>query len=165
MLTRGQVAKRLGKSIATVRRLEGRELHPRRDAKGVLRFDRDEVEAVAEGSAGDPGRSDWLEDELEARERAEQTARVASDRLIITPADLEERVRVAAAKVVHGEFARRDQELLRREAERAVRERAEAHAAGLEVVAMLESCTEEELAVLAEDPEFSVLLDELAAAR
>src|SRR5215471_18614202 len=47
MLTRGQVAKRLGKSIATVRRLEGVELHPQRDAGGVLRFDAREVQRVA----------------------------------------------------------------------------------------------------------------------
>jgi hypothetical protein len=37
-MTRGQVARYLGKSIATVRRIEGRHLHPRRDANGVFRF-------------------------------------------------------------------------------------------------------------------------------
>lgn len=165
MLTRGQVAKRLGKSVATVRRLEGRELHPRRDAKGVLRFDPDEVEAVAQGTVGDSTRSDWLEDELATREHHDPTAGTPSDKLIMTGVDFEERVRAAAAKLVHDEFSRRDQERLRRDAERAARERAEAHAAGLEVVALLESCTESELAALADDPEFSVLLDELAAAR
>lgn len=49
MLTRSQVAKRLGKSIATVRRLEGSRLHPTRDREGVYRFDRDEVSALACG--------------------------------------------------------------------------------------------------------------------
>lgn len=44
------VAKRLGKSIATVRRMEGIELHPARDERGVHRFDPDEVEAVANGA-------------------------------------------------------------------------------------------------------------------
>lgn len=47
MLTRSGVAKRLGKSIATVRRMEGAELHPIRDARGVLRFSVGEVERVA----------------------------------------------------------------------------------------------------------------------
>lgn len=37
----------MGKSIATVRRLEGSGLHPRRDANGVHRFDHIEVENVA----------------------------------------------------------------------------------------------------------------------
>lgn len=47
MLTRAQVAKRLGKSIATVRRLEGERLHPRRDAAGIHRFDAGEVARLA----------------------------------------------------------------------------------------------------------------------
>lgn len=47
MLTRAQVAERLGKSIATVRRMEGTELHPRRDAAGIHRFSPAEVDAVA----------------------------------------------------------------------------------------------------------------------
>jgi hypothetical protein len=47
MLTRAQVARRLGKSIATVRRLEGDQLHPRRDDAGVYRFDSAEVDRLA----------------------------------------------------------------------------------------------------------------------
>jgi hypothetical protein len=46
-MTRKQVARRLGKSIATVRRIEGMLLHPARDERGVHRFDPDEVEALA----------------------------------------------------------------------------------------------------------------------
>ena len=46
MMTRGQVARTLGKSIATVRRLEGVLLHPRLTA-GVWRFERSEVETLA----------------------------------------------------------------------------------------------------------------------
>lgn len=42
-MTRGQVAYYLRKSIATVRRIEGRHLHPHRDARGVFQFDRAEV--------------------------------------------------------------------------------------------------------------------------
>jgi hypothetical protein len=54
MLTRAQVAKRLGRSIATVRRLEGVALHPTRDPAGIHRFDDDEVQAVA-GRMDDAG--------------------------------------------------------------------------------------------------------------
>jgi hypothetical protein len=52
MLTRNGVAKRLGKSIATVRRMENAELHPTRDARGVHRFSVDEVERVARADPG-----------------------------------------------------------------------------------------------------------------
>lgn len=48
MLTRSQVARRIGRSLATVRRLEGKELHPRPDARGVNRFDSKEVDELAE---------------------------------------------------------------------------------------------------------------------
>jgi hypothetical protein len=47
-MTRREVAKRLGKSVAAVRRLEGVHLHPARDSRGVHHFDEDEVEALAE---------------------------------------------------------------------------------------------------------------------
>lgn len=47
-MTRGQVARRLGKSLATVRRLEGILLHPERDARGVHHFDEIEVDALAD---------------------------------------------------------------------------------------------------------------------
>jgi hypothetical protein len=47
MLTRAQVAKRLGKSIATVRRLEGDRIHPRRDEAGINRFHPAEVDRLA----------------------------------------------------------------------------------------------------------------------
>ena len=46
-MTRQQVAQRLGKSLATVRRIEGTLLHPTRDARGQYRFDDSEVEDVA----------------------------------------------------------------------------------------------------------------------
>jgi len=46
-MTRAQVARRLGKSIATVRRMEGSELHPSVDGRGINRFDPGEVERVA----------------------------------------------------------------------------------------------------------------------
>jgi len=46
-MTRQQVAKRLGKSLVTVRRLEGGCLHPRQDSRGVHHFRSEEVEALA----------------------------------------------------------------------------------------------------------------------
>lgn len=47
MLRRSQVARRLHRSISSVRRLERRELFPVRDARGVHWFDEQEVDAVA----------------------------------------------------------------------------------------------------------------------
>ena len=47
-MTRQQVARRLGKSLATVRRLEGIRLHPVRNVRGVHHFDPDEVEALVQ---------------------------------------------------------------------------------------------------------------------
>lgn len=45
-LTRGEVATFLRVSIATVRRLQGKDLHPRRDDEGMYLFDPQEVEAL-----------------------------------------------------------------------------------------------------------------------
>jgi len=47
MLTRSAVAKKLGRSLATVRRLEGKELFPWCDNRGVHWFDEADVERVA----------------------------------------------------------------------------------------------------------------------
>jgi hypothetical protein len=46
-LTRGQVARRLGLSVASVRRFEGSRLHPRCDEHGVWLFDPEEVRGLA----------------------------------------------------------------------------------------------------------------------
>jgi hypothetical protein len=54
-LTRRQVADMLGVSIATVRRLEGRTLHPSVGPGDVRYFARDEVEAVAFSMRGAAG--------------------------------------------------------------------------------------------------------------
>lgn len=45
-MTRQHVADRLGVSIATVRRMEGKELHPVVGLDGVRRFESDEVEVL-----------------------------------------------------------------------------------------------------------------------
>jgi hypothetical protein len=49
MLTRSGVAERLGRSIATVRRMEGTVLHSTKDERGFNRFDPEEVERLARG--------------------------------------------------------------------------------------------------------------------
>jgi len=46
VLTRSQVAKRLGKSVATVRRIEGVLLAPWQDARGIYRFDPVDVDRL-----------------------------------------------------------------------------------------------------------------------
>lgn len=75
MLTRSQVARRLGKSIATVRRLEDRALHPVRGAHDVRLFDDWEVDRLKR----DPGRlaqfaqSPWFK-----RNRAEEPKKQTS---------------------------------------------------------------------------------------
>ena len=62
-LTRDDVAKRLGVSISTVRRLEGSRLHPLIDEKSVRRFKASDVERLAK--------------ELEAEQRSPRNAQQA----------------------------------------------------------------------------------------
>jgi len=45
---RGEAAKRLGISVATLRRYEGELIHPIKDKNGEHRFDPQELEALAE---------------------------------------------------------------------------------------------------------------------
>ncbi|HYQ00461.1 MAG TPA: hypothetical protein VER96_17410 [Polyangiaceae bacterium] len=81
MLSRSAVAKLLDCSIATVRRLEGHELFPRRDRSGVLRFDLDEVNAVARRlrtGRVPAARGDWLSNRRHARSWPQKGARKAS---------------------------------------------------------------------------------------
>jgi hypothetical protein len=71
MLTRCQVARRLGKSIATVRRMEGHELASWVDERGVHRFDLEQVEEAAlsrgSGRTQSARLSGWLSNELTRR--------------------------------------------------------------------------------------------------
>jgi hypothetical protein len=79
MLTRSAVAKRLKCSIATVRRLEGHDLFPRRDSNGVHRFDESEVAEVARRLVnGDApaAKGSWLRGSASCR----TTSRVGSSR-------------------------------------------------------------------------------------
>ena len=56
-LVRAEVAARLGRSIAAVRRLEGDRSLPIADSRGVWRFDRDRVDALAAMMAPRSGRT------------------------------------------------------------------------------------------------------------
>jgi hypothetical protein len=75
-LTRADVARRLRKSIATVRRLEHRVLFPVRDEHGVHRFDESEVELARRDSESLKryARSRWLEDKVRDDEWKARTA-------------------------------------------------------------------------------------------
>src|SRR3954464_14090818 len=84
---RAQVAKRLGKSVATVRRLEGVELFPTLDDDGTHQFDPAEIELLAaKMDRGLHPHSPWRRAELarraeeEADER-EHAARLAQQRV------------------------------------------------------------------------------------
>jgi len=73
MLTRSGVAKRLGKSIATVRRLEGHALHPTVDGNGVHRFSDSQVrlllQRIRSGESPEAAQGDWLSGVVPARHR------------------------------------------------------------------------------------------------
>lgn len=144
MLTRSGVAKRLGKSIATVRRMEGVEFHPTLGSDGVRLFDPDEVEGVASGR---PGPSPHRIADLTARR-------------ILNPDDVppgtENRIaelesELARERTAHAEsLAWLRQEAARREKHAADEAR--------ELAALLDSLTDHDLAALDDDD-----LDELAA--
>jgi hypothetical protein len=109
-----------------------------------------------------------LDAEIEERHESNPAREDRDSRL--PTRDFDVRVRAAAKELVREEFTRRDNEQLRRDneqlrrdAQRRDREEAEVRAARMEVVRLLESCSERELAQLAKDPEFSALLDELSA--
>lgn len=68
-LTRAEVARALGRSVSWVRKLEGKQLHPVRDAGGVHRFDEGEVEALrmSRRSRTTPAKDGEVEAELFTR--------------------------------------------------------------------------------------------------
>lgn len=171
MLTRGQVAKRLGKSIATVRRMEGNVLHPVRDRNGIFQFDPVEVERVAQvrrdPSVQGERRSAWLIDTVGDRGIASDDADSEED--APPPDDFEERDRQSAVARQQEEIERRQREANERVrvADQRVNElRHEAEvlefvSAQRELVELLDSCSERELRVLMRDPEFAALVDAL----
>lgn len=96
MWTRTQVARYLGKSIATVRRMEGVVLHPWVDDSGVHRFDPDEIHAFGERASTafvPEAHSSWFHDRVgrdrEAAERRDDQAAEAQADLQKRLSDLE----------------------------------------------------------------------------
>jgi hypothetical protein len=65
--TRTHVAKRLGISIATVRRMEGRDLHPTVDQRGIRYFAVAEVETLVGRRGREPERKPTDEGDVSAR--------------------------------------------------------------------------------------------------
>ncbi len=163
MMTRGEVARRLGKSIATVRRMEGSVLHPRRDEQGVLRFSSEEVERVARGMrGGTPGalppsalRSAWFDSDDE-----EET---------LDPEEIEHRERMrkreaesnAAAEAQRLERLRAEQEDERRAAEELYERQSRTVRQLTDLCELIDSCSARELRMLSRDPEFSSLMKTL----
>jgi len=142
MMTRSGVAKRLGKSIATVRRMEGVELHPTLGGDGVHLFDPDEVEAIATGARGpSPHRI------------ADLTARRIVDSDGAQP-EAEDRIAQLESELAR-ERAAHAQSLVSLREEAALREKQAAKEAR-EVASLLDSLTDRDLAALDEDD-----LDEL----
>jgi hypothetical protein len=93
-LTRTQVARRLGKSVATVRRLEGCVLFPSLDWRGVHRFDDWEVEQLRENPERAHGyaRSEWFESRQRRARKQRTTHRTDAPR----------RGQTAPASRIHG---------------------------------------------------------------
>lgn len=81
MLTRPEVARQLGKSIATVRRLENHVLHPTRGRSGVWLFDEWEVERLRRDPAkvAKFGRSRWFNQRRGVSSERNATGTVGGD--------------------------------------------------------------------------------------
>lgn len=160
------MARRLGKSVTTVRRLEGSLLHPRRDASGVLRFNPVEVDRVAQamrrGELGPLSSSRFRTDEVESDND--------DDDEILDREEIEHRERMkraeaesnAASEARRAERLRRDREQeLCAMAETLEVQRLATHQL-MELSLLLESCSPRELRFLSRDPELSALLKALS---
>ena len=100
MLTRTQVARRIRRSVATVRRMEGRTLHPHIDPRGIRLFDPQEVEAESE-RIEESGRA--LDDDR--HEAFSFRVGHSSDSDEAQLAETEHRLREARRKIAHLEDA------------------------------------------------------------
>ena len=166
MLTRGQVAKRIGRSIATVRRMEGHQLHPVRDDRGVLQFRPEEVERVLRRPKVPARRSPWL-DGVTAERATEFDDEAAAAQPEGARMD-HDPMRSEVGRAVRDELARRhrkqDKRRLEQEAvERlgVARERAQLEAARGELAAFVDECSDKERRRLFSDPEFLAIYDVL----
>lgn len=123
MLTRAGVAKRLGRSLATVRRMEGTDLHPDVDDRGIHRFDPAEVEEVARRDSSAAYSSPCM-GEITAQDGEHDAAHAAAKQRI---SELETRVRDADEEVQRASG----------DARRAARERDDMKATALEALGLV----------------------------
>jgi hypothetical protein len=173
MLTRSQVAAVLGKSIATVRRMEGVELHPKVNRAGVHIFDPDEVAAVRaeQRTASDNHRTGtghrrhWLDEPVRAEQEA--SPRDSDVSAPLNAERLEQLLRTALADGAKQERERMESEQRRQreaERERTAREDAAAQAlasARAEALEFVSGLSARDFRRLARDPEFIQLLEDL----
>jgi hypothetical protein len=101
-LTRGEVAGLMRLSVTTVRRLEGRELHPRRSPEGVYLFDPREVE---QARARRPPPSEPTESR-EPGDLAAETFRLLRDGVNIRDIVIALRRPPAEIEALHADWAR-----------------------------------------------------------
>ncbi len=165
-MTRTDVARRLGKSVATVRRLEGVELHPTVDEGGVHLFEEAEVERLANRLSGTPpssgerepprsyAMSPWLKSELVRRAQEDAEDREHAARLATQQADLEASRR---QREEDEERRRRNQE--REEWSRCERLAARVESIRRDVVRQLESASPRELRRMQSDAQLMRDLD------
>jgi hypothetical protein len=174
MLTRSQVAAILGKSVATVRRMEGVELHPKRNRAGVHLFDPDEVatlraeQRTAGGIHGSNTyhRRSWLNEPADVDQEASLPDGNAHAPLNVER--LDHLLRSARAEGAKEERERIESEQLRqRETERErddCEHAAAAHAltrVRAELVEFVSGLSGRDFRRLARDPEFIQLLEDL----
>jgi len=90
MITRAEVARRIGKSIATVRRLEGVVLYPEVSRNGVHLFDELEVERLREEPAliRAHGRSKWFVAQQPSRPRKLRTHQLLDVEVVLEMVDV-----------------------------------------------------------------------------
>lgn len=115
-LTRAQVARATGRHISTVRRWEGRKLHPIVDRDGVRHFDPDEVAALA-ADLGVGSVDTWSSSESEAARLPHAQATEVMRLIVAGESDREVALRTQTNPFVVREFRRifaRDIDKLRR---------------------------------------------------
>ena len=156
-MRRAQVAKRIGKSVATVRRLEGMGLFPTVDEDGTHRFDPAEVEAfAARMDRSTPPQSAWLRAELARRAEEEADDRDHAARLERQRGDTEAFHRNSAEKRAQEQRAHEERE------RRALAEaRAELEAVRRDLALEVASASPRDLRRIASDQAFMRTIDDL----
>jgi len=156
-MRRAQVAKRIGKSVATVRRLEGMELFPTMDEDGTHRFDPAEVEAfAARTDRNTRSQSSWLRAELARRAEEEAEDRDHAARLERQRVDTEAFHRNLAEQRAREQRTREERE------RRALAEaRAELEAVRHDLALEVASASPRDLRRIGSDPAFMRTMEDL----